>query len=47
MNSETMPSHKYEGTKVKVERIYVGSRTTQELIIELIKKHREVRDLLP
>lgn len=47
MNSENAPSHKYRRTEVKVERIYVGNKTPQELAIELLKKRRETGGFIP
>lgn len=47
MDSENASSHKYRRTEVKVERIYVGNKTPQELTIELIKKRRETGGLIP
>jgi hypothetical protein len=45
MNSEGMSVHRDGRTEIKVERIYVGNRTPQELLIELMKKRREPRGL--
>jgi hypothetical protein len=47
MNSEGMSIQRDRQTEVRVERIYVGSKTPQELLVTLIKKRREPRGLFP
>jgi hypothetical protein len=45
MNSKGMSIQRDTRTEIKVERIYVGSKTPQELLVDLIKKRREPRGL--
>lgn len=47
MNSDGMSIQRDGQTEIKVERIYVGNKTPQELLVELIKKRREPRGLFP
>lgn len=47
MNSDRMSIQRDGQTGIKVERIYVGNKTPQELLVELIKKRREPRGLFP
>ena len=47
MNSEGMSIQRDRRTDMKVERIYMGNKTPQELLVELIKKRREPRGLFP
>lgn len=47
MNSKGMSIQRDGQTEIKVERIYVGNKTPQELLAELIKKRRKPRGLFP
>ncbi|WP_158585067.1 MULTISPECIES: hypothetical protein [Lacrimispora] len=41
MNADNQKTEVKKRIDIKVERVYMGSRTPQELVIDLMKKRRE------